>query len=249
MNQALSHLITTYATRDHAAVRACLEGMSRDLHIAVTTDLLTAYLNDKNSSTLREWVTATLCGYEHESRKLGYNGFRHDSFGNILHCEVKPQNCETSGTRRTLNGGGHFNGYTHKRFEKDRRENPMLLISGLIDGRLVYVLEVPFNTPGIVGALEKNLRKFLPKGDEPSHYVIGGAKFGFDDYKDSPDLKIQYVEPLEKLEERANQRPRLITAKLLNFLLDRAYPGQSRLFAKKDGKKGAKARKKKSARS
>ena len=239
MNHALLNLITVYATRDHAAVRACLQGMSQDLLIAVATDLLTAYINDKNSSTLREWVTATLCGYKHEARKLGYNGYRHDSFGNIRHCEVKPQNCDTSpegGSRRTLNGGGHFNGYTHKRFKKDRRENPTLLISGFVDGRLVYILEVPFNAPGIVKAIGEKIRRFLPDGDVPGQYAIGSANFTLDDYKDSPDLKIRYVEPLEKLEERANMRPRPITSKLLAFLAGRKYPGQSRLFPGKPGK-------------
>ena len=236
MNHALLNLITTYATRDHAEVRACLLGMSKDLHIAVTTDLLTAYFNDKNSSTLREWVTATLCGYQHQPRKLGYNGYRHDSFGNIQHCEVKPQNCDTSSggdSYRTLNGSGNFNGYTHKRFKKDQRENPALLISGFVDGRLVYILEVPFNTPGIVKTIAKKMDHFLPDGDKTSHYVIGGANFAFADYKDSPDLKIRYVEPLEKLEERANTRPLTTTLTLLNFLRERAYPGQSRLFQKK----------------
>ena len=233
MNHTLSNLVKVYATGDHSAVRACLQGMSQDTLIAVTTDLLTTYFNDTNSSTLREWVTATICGYTHESRKMGYNGYRHDGISSkIQHCEVKPRNCVTSPgkARPVLNGIGVFNGYTHKRFHKDRKENPMLLLSGFVDGRLIYILEVPFNSPGIVKSLGEKVRHFLPDGDVTSRYIIGGAMITFNDYKDSPDLRIPYVVSLEKLEELCEARPRRITQKILDFLLSRAYPGQSRLF-------------------
>lgn len=236
MNQTLNTLVTVYATRDHAAVRACLEGMPRERLIAVVIDLLTDYFNDKNSSTLREWITATLCGYEHDPSKLGYDGSRRNGRGGVQYCEVKPRNCITSpdgGAKPVLSGGGSFNGYTHKRFEKDRKENPTLLMSGFVDGRLIYILEAPFNTPGIVKSVGEKMRRLLPDGDAPSRYVIGGASFAFDDYKDSPDLKVRYVAPLEKLERLADAKPRPITMKLLNFLLEREYPGQSRLFPKK----------------
>lgn len=51
-------------------------------------DLLTMYINDKNSSTIREFITVTLAGYEHKEGKTGYNGFKQDTFiaGKTLKC-------------------------------------------------------------------------------------------------------------------------------------------------------------------
>jgi hypothetical protein len=32
------------------------------------------YINDKNSSTIREFLTVTLAGYKHKEGKIGYSG-------------------------------------------------------------------------------------------------------------------------------------------------------------------------------
>jgi hypothetical protein len=60
-------------------------------------DLLTMYINDKNSSTIREFITVTLAGYEHRQSKIGYNGFKQDAFvaGKTIKCEAKPKNINT----------------------------------------------------------------------------------------------------------------------------------------------------------
>ena len=38
--------------------------------------LTVQYINDKNSSTIREFITTVISGYMHHETKIGYNGFR-----------------------------------------------------------------------------------------------------------------------------------------------------------------------------
>ncbi len=76
-----------------------MNGLSKPSLIALFIDLLTLYFNDKNSSRLRELTTLWVCGFQPNTEKLGYNGYR-----------IKPQN--TDDPKKKLNGGGSFNDYT-----------------------------------------------------------------------------------------------------------------------------------------
>jgi len=53
MNQDLAQIVTYYATRSHKELSELLLDKSKDNLISILTDLLTAYINDKNSSSLR----------------------------------------------------------------------------------------------------------------------------------------------------------------------------------------------------
>ena len=55
------------------------------------------YINDKNFSTIREFITFTLAGYQHKMGKIGYNGFRQDTFipGKTIKFQAKPKNIDT----------------------------------------------------------------------------------------------------------------------------------------------------------
>lgn len=163
MNQDLAQVITYYSTRKHSELVELLIGKSKDNLISVLMDLITTYINDKNSSTLREFITVTIAGYQHSEGKIGYNGYKQNSIikGKAILCEAKPKNYDTeelekfkSKLRKTapskLNGGGNFTDYTFSRFEKDKKENPYMLISGFIDGKLIYILEFPFNCPSFL---------------------------------------------------------------------------------------------------
>jgi hypothetical protein len=149
MNQELANVIKIYSTGTHKELSNCLIGKSKDTLIAILVDLLTMYINDKNSSTIREFITVTLAGYKHKEGKIGYNGFKQDTFipGKTIMCEAKPKNVDTNlKSLRKLNGGGNFTDYTFGRLKRDRiEENPNMLISGFIDGKLIYILEFPFN--------------------------------------------------------------------------------------------------------
>lgn len=97
MNQELSSVIKIYSTGAHQELSNYLIGKSKDTLIGILVDLLTMYINDKNSSTIREFITVTLAGYTHKERKIGYNGFKQDSFvsGRTIKCEAKPKNVDT----------------------------------------------------------------------------------------------------------------------------------------------------------
>ena len=57
MNATLSKIIKSYSTDKHSKYISELHNLSKDRLIAIFTDLLTTYINDKNSSTLREYLT------------------------------------------------------------------------------------------------------------------------------------------------------------------------------------------------
>ncbi len=79
MNQELATVIKRYATEKHKNLNTYLIGKSKDTLIATLMDLLTMYINDKNSSTIREFVTVSLSGYTHKEGKIGYNGYKQNS--------------------------------------------------------------------------------------------------------------------------------------------------------------------------
>ena len=79
MNQDLTQIVTYYATKPHKELSELLLSKSKDNLISILTDLLTAYINDKNSSSLREFVTVSIAGYQHNPNKLGYNGYKQNS--------------------------------------------------------------------------------------------------------------------------------------------------------------------------
>lgn len=133
MNQELSKVLKLCATKSHQEFNLYLLNHSKDTLIALFSDLLTMYINDKNSSMIREFLTVTISGFEHSEAKIGFNGFRQNSIvgGSPVFCEAKPQNIHSHDytkqkTKRKLNGGGNFTDYTWARFEKDKQENPYL---------------------------------------------------------------------------------------------------------------------------
>jgi hypothetical protein len=70
MNKDLEEIVTFYATKPHDEPAKLLINKSKDNPIASLTDSLTSYINHKNSSTLREFVTVSIAGYEHNPQKL-----------------------------------------------------------------------------------------------------------------------------------------------------------------------------------
>ncbi len=235
MNQELANVIKIYSTGSHIELNNYLLGKSKDTLISILVDLLTMYINDKNSSTIREFITVTLAGYTHKEGKIGYNGFRQDSIisGKAIKCEAKPKNFDTeefkkfkNGERKTspakLNGGGNFTDYTPKRLLKDMKEKDLnMLISGFIDGKLIYILEFPFNYSEFIKNLKSKLKKWQNKlagSKSTKGQFLRSADFDYKDYINCPDLKIIY---LIKKEELLNYRPYILTS-FFNFLLEKA---------------------------
>ena len=129
MNEDLLQLIKDYTTKEHTEISVNLLGKSKDNLISMLLDLLTTYYNDVNSSTMRELVVAVLAGYQPNSEKLGYNGFRQNTLtGTIEHCEIKPRNVRSYSTAknpRKLDGSGNFTDYSWQKFERHQKETPI----------------------------------------------------------------------------------------------------------------------------
>lgn len=210
MNQELSNIIKIYSTGSHVELNSCLLGKSKDTLIGILVDLLTMYINDKNSSTIREFLTVTLAGYSHKEGKIGYNGFKQDVFvsGKTLKCEAKPKNFGTEefekykrGERKTspakLNGGGNFTDYTPARLEKDKREKDLnMLVSGFVDGKLIYIIEFPFASLDFVQNLEIKIKRWQRKlkgSKSVKGQFLRSADFDYKDFIKSPSLKIVYL--------------------------------------------------------
>lgn len=207
MNKELSEIIKLYSTKPHKDFSIALADYSKETIIALFTDLLTMYINDKNSSTIREFITVTIAGYEHQKAKIGFNGFKHNSIGKMIGCEAKPKNILTEDlknkekkSKRFLDGGGNITDYTIKRFSKDKKENPNYLISGFVDGKLMYIFEFPFKTKSFSDNLKKQLDKHFPDGDIVSNY-LRSARFDYRNFIDSKDLKIIFLESRETLKK------------------------------------------------
>lgn len=196
MNQDLLQLLQDYATRGHGQVHQNLLGKSKDNLIAMLTDLLTTYFNDRNSSTPREIVVAVLSGYLPNAEKIGYNGYRQNTLTGVTeHCEIKPKNIRTDSTAKSppkLNGGGNFTDYTWARLDRDKDENPAMLVAGFIDGRLVYILKFSFNEPDFTGELERQLKRQFPAGDVAGRF-LRSAYFTFKHFAKAESLKVNFV--------------------------------------------------------
>ncbi len=205
MNQELASVIKIYSTGTHKELSNYLIGKSKDTLIAILVDLLTMYINDKNSSTIREFITVTLAGYQHKEGKIGYNGFKQDAFipGRTIKCEAKPKNISTekfekykSGEKRTspakLNGGGNFTDYTPARLEKDLN----MLVSGFVDGKLIYIIEFPFASPDFIRNLERKIGKWQRKlkgSRSIKGQFLRSADFDYNNFIKSPGLKVVYL--------------------------------------------------------
>jgi hypothetical protein len=193
MNEDLKQIVLYYTTKSHKELNDLLLTKSKDNLIASLTDLLTAYINDKNSSSLREFVTVSIAGYNHNTKKLGYNGYKHNTNigGKPIMCEAKPKNIctvdyDSQKTKTKLNGQGNFTDYTPERLEKDLKENLNMLISGFIDGELQYIIEYPFKS------LKSRLDSQLPRKRIIGQYTRS-ASFTYEHYKDCKKLKILFL--------------------------------------------------------
>jgi hypothetical protein len=206
MNQELATILKMYSTKPHQELSSHLVGKSKDNLIGILVDLITMYINDKNSSTVREFITVTLAGYEHKEAKIGYNGFKQDAFipGKMVKCEAKPKNFDTHSKAKhppKLKGAGNFSDYTFARLEKDKQEEGLhILSSGFVDGKLIYIFEFPFNCPTFMENLVEPLQKRFPHGDIPNEY-LRSANFDYGDFINCPNLKAAYVLEKDKLKE------------------------------------------------
>ncbi|MCY4576827.1 MAG: hypothetical protein OXB96_00105 [Candidatus Kaiserbacteria bacterium] len=192
MDKNLDEVIKIYATKSHKELSGNLLDKSKESVIAILINLLTVYFNDKNSSALREYILVTLSGFTPSERKIGYNGYRQKSLGGTgsKFCEAKPKNKNTNDKGKNLNGSGNFTDYTFARFKRDKKENPLMIVGGFIDGKLIYMFRFPFKSKSFTSALQTKLKKRFPRGKDRSGEYLRSASFTLKEYKDIRDLKL-----------------------------------------------------------
>jgi len=233
MNKELAEAIEVYTKGGNSAFGNYLLDKSKNNLIAIITDLLTMYINDKNSSMLREYITVITAGYEHTEQKIGYNGYKQSSVlgGRPINCEAKPKNFDTEQLQKyfrkerktkpsLLDGGGSFNDYTWNRFTKDKESNLNILVSGFVDGKLIYIFEFTFMCSSFTANIQNQLKKRLPEGDRPNQY-LRGASFNYKHFKDCNNLNSMFLLAGDKLEEYQ----KYINKGFYEFLLERVRDG------------------------
>jgi len=215
MNKELAQVIKAYSTLSHKELNVLLIDKSKDNIIAILIDLLTQYFNDKNSSTLRQFLIVTMSGYEMNPEKIGYNGYRQSGIGQPKeYCEAKPKNVNTSDKKlKRLNGDGNFTDYTWARFKKDKKTNPQMIVGGFVDGKLIYIFEFPFKTKSFTDRLQYQLKNHFPHGYERGRF-LRSASFSFKHYKDYRNLKTTVFVSREEL----NRLKKYFSKGLLAFI-------------------------------
>lgn len=146
--------------------------------------LINMYLNDKNSSTARQLVTARICGYDNSFKKFGYDAI--DELGN--HKEIKPAN-KRKGQDKKHCGRFGFSDYTEERFGKDVHANVHILQSFFLDGRIMYIFEFP-----IIDLSERMELYIKTHIKEKKQRYIRSADFSFTNLK-KENIIIKYISP------------------------------------------------------
>jgi hypothetical protein len=145
-------------------------------------DLLEIYINDSNSSTLREAITCKVVGLESTGKKLGYDS-------KLTNEEVKPKNIKT-GDKKKLDAHGNYSDLTHRRHKKYIEDNVIIHMSGFVNGFLIYIIKVSYRD--LAPYFQNMLDKQLPNGDETNKY-LRTAYFMFNVIKDMPSLEIEFL--------------------------------------------------------
>lgn len=209
LNETLYSLIKTYATESHESLRIEAASLSKDTLLGVFIDLLTAYMNDNNSSALREMVTVKLSGYVLHEKKLGYNGYRQSvADGPKDFCEAKPKNArrdESGRVREKLNANGNISDYTFERHAKNLVNKPTFLLSGFVDGVLIYVIKLPFED--LSPALEAQLNQRFKNRERAKNEYLRSASFSYKDFKNSSNATVVFITPkLAEFQDAINSR-------------------------------------------
>jgi hypothetical protein len=136
-------------------------------------------ISDLNSSKMREEITLKVCAYDQVPGKLGYDGVNDGKLK-----EVKPKLF----TGKSSAGNGNFSDLTLLNLEKKKEDNIDVIVSYFYEGRLVYIIEFPFNV--IYNRLYEQVQyNCVVKGNK----FCRSANFSYKDYMQSPELKIVYL--------------------------------------------------------
>ena len=143
-------------------------------------EIYSEYMSDANSSSLREQITAAVAGCKSLPGKLGRDAI--DINGREK--EIKPKNF----TGKRTNGGGCFNDYTRKRYEKDLCVNLPIISSLFAEGMLIYVVEFKFES--IANRLNDQIVRIC---EEQGNRYVRSCSWTYSNWIDNPDLIVHYI--------------------------------------------------------
>ena len=144
-------------------------------------ELYTAYMNDSNSSSLREQITAAVAGCTTIPGKLGRDAIDIDG----MEKEIKPKNWNG---KKGTDGGGCFNDYTRKRWNKDCDVNLPIISSLFAKGMLIYVVEFTFDT--IADRLSEQVTRIC---EEQGNRYVRSCSWTYKHWIDYPMLRVHYI--------------------------------------------------------
>ena len=75
-----------------------------------------------------------------------------------------------------------------------------MLISGFIDGKLIYIFEFPFKNNDFTAKLKKQLEKAFPNRIRKKGVFLRSASFDFKDFIFSNNFKVNFILKKEELE-------------------------------------------------
>jgi hypothetical protein len=153
-------------------------------------DLLKKYLNDKNSSTLRQDIMCMVAGVKPNTEKLGYDGE-----GSVD--EMKPKNFDTNNPKsKKLDGRGNYSDMTFKRHNAFCDQDAQIHVGGFVDGKHIFQIKVSYIQ--MRSHFENQLNKRLPNGDQPTHY-LRSMNFSLTQIKKCDKVTLTYI--TENLDE------------------------------------------------
>jgi hypothetical protein len=176
MKEELLDLIVAYSKGD-LSKEVVIEG-----HGDMTMDFLELYINDSNSSTLREAITCKVLGLDFTGKKLGYDS-------KYTNEEIKPRNALTTATK-ILDGWGNYSDLTWRRHNKYINDDVIVHVSGFVDGLLMYI--VKFKYVDLAPYFQVMLERDLPDGDQ-KHKYVRTAWFTYTNIKDLPSFEIEFI--------------------------------------------------------
>jgi hypothetical protein len=177
MRNTLEDIIVKYSHND-------AEFSSLNIDKGHFIELLKKYLNDKNSSTLRQDIMCEVAGLTPNTKKLGYDGENSVD-------EMKPKNIDTNNPKaKKLDGLGNYSDMTFKRHNGFCDQNAQIHVGGFIDGKHIFQIKVPYIEMRV--HFENQLKKRLPNGDQPTQY-LRSMNFSLTQIKNCSDVVLTYL--------------------------------------------------------
>jgi hypothetical protein len=141
-------------------------------------NLMLSYLNDDNSSSLREAITCYVCGYAWNTRKHGEDAINPIT-NQLIECKPKLHK------DKYCDGGGMFNDMTIQRVEKYLKNDMQIVCSIFSHNRLIYVIEFAF------ADIAEHIKNRIKNRKENSR---SSPSFSYTHYMNLSNLKIHYVD-------------------------------------------------------